>query len=751
MRWGLFVLLFSSFVSAQEEPYGFRGMEIYKFEWKTTRLTPADLDGDGLSDLLLANNRDAKIEIMLRRKEPVPMRTRRGDPMPNDLVDDRFFEMREILTEKEVFSLAAADLNNDGHVDVAYFGNPAELVVVYGDGTGHFPKTTRLRADDGSTLRRGLATGDLNGDGRTDLAHVGKGFTAVWYQAEDGTLGEPRKLPHSDKGVAVLQLVDVNGDNKTDLVHLLPSSKRSVRVRYQQADGTLGPVVALATEPWRLGAFLELDGAPGADLAVVQRSSGVLRTMNVVAGVAAEGNLGLGHPLLYSFEGTGGKKARTIRVGDVNGDGRNDVVVSEPDTAQVALYLQAADGTLAGRKAFPSLATIEDLCVADLDGDKRAEIVVLSKAEGTVGVAKLGENGRLPFPRLIDLPGKPLAIGAGRLMGDGPMQLLVISEKDKKRTLHVHGAGSKAAFALEGLKSGPDAVRVHDFNQDGKPDVVLLDRFGKARVWSLGERAETIAEIKGAGAGAGMLNRLAANAVSFGDVNGNGKDELILAAKNYARALRLGADGAPQVVDQANGRSPRSQIKGAVTADLNGDKQPEIVLFDRDGNSLTILQRDDAGVFAVVGSVDLGTLDYRGLMTTDLNGDGRDDLLVAGRTRFALLHGGGRGADLREKNTFERRLEFSSFGYFEVGDFNADGGTDVAIIDRGKRAMVIASYSAKDGFRERLAWPIYDKKMHENEKQGGGAREVTVADFDGDGKHDLAVLIHDRVIVYLQG
>jgi len=741
MRRAVFLLLAISPLLAGDAPYGFSGMEIYKLDWKTARLTAADVDGDGLCDLIVANNRKAKIEILLRRKEPVPLESGRGGKLPNELAYDRWFETREILTEKEVFSIAAADLNADGAVDVAYFGRPEELVVAYGDGKGGFPRNVRFPAKDGAALYRGLAAADLDGDGRTDLAHVGKGFTAIYFQKDDGRLGEPRKLPHSDDGVAVLEAVDVDGDGRCDLAHLIPSSPRSVRIRFQSEDGTLGPVVALETAPWRLGAFTDLPGA-GAELTVVQRSSGVLRVLGVERR-DAQGALGLGDPLLYAFESTGGKKARGVAVGDVDGDGRMDVVVAEPDTAQVAVHLQRDDGRLGSRRTFPSLANIDAVRVADLDGDKRAEVVVLSTAEESVGVASMDEAGRLPFPRLLELPGKPLAI-------DARPRLVVVYEQDKARLARVYAGDAETTIALEGVKSGPDAVLWHDFDQDGRADLVLLDRFGQARVWL--DRGEgKFAAAEGGGAAAGMLNRLDESAVRLGDVDGDGKDELLVASKNFARALRLGASGSPEVVDQANGRSPRSQVKGAVAADFDGDGKPDMALFDRDGNEVTLLQRGATGVFGVVGSIPLGTFDYQSMIATDLNGDKRTDLLLAGRTRFAVMYAGGRSFELVERHTYERREEYASLGDFARGDLNGDGGADLALIDRGTRSLAIVSYDAEAGFRERIAWPVYEKKMHEDEKRGGGAREIVVADFTGDGKDDIAILIHDRVLVYPQG
>ena len=751
-------LLLGSVSIADELPYGFGGFEIYKLEWQTRGLRSADVDGDGLMDLLFANNRKAKIEVMLRRKDPVPLETKGGKKLPNELADDRFFEKREILTEKEVFGIVATDLNSDGKVDVAYFGRPEELVIAYGDGKGGFPRTASLAVDGGALLRRGLAAGDLNGDGKTDLALVGKGYTAVYSQSAEGTFGEPQKLPHSDKGVAVVQIVDVEGDGRNDLVHLVPSSPRSVRVRFGQADGSLGPVVSLKTTPWRIGGFTELDGKPGAELVVVQRSSGVMRVLSVEksSGGAAR-PLGMGAPSIHAFENTGGKKSRALAIGDVNGDGRNDVVVTEPDTAQVALYLQGEDGRLRARRTFPSLAGAETLRVVDLNGDKRAEVIVMSKDEGAVGIASLTEEGRLPFPTTIKIPGKPLAMDAGPVRSAEKADLLVIAEGEKKaRVALVYGSGDIAPtmkIDLPGIKSGPDGVVIAQMDHLGGTDLILLDRFGPAQVWRSqvdGQGVRSYIPPPGGRKSGGMLNRVDAASLSLGDIDGSGVSELLVASKNFARAVRLDKDGAMQVVDQANGRSPRASIKGAVAADFDADGKNDVALFDRTGNVVTMLQRDATGALKVVGSVAVGTLDFRGMRAADMNGDGRTDLVIAGRSRFAVLYAGGANLELVERHTFERKERFTQLGYSAMGDLNGDKQPDLAVIDNGTRSLVVLSVDAKHGMRERLAWRVYEKKMHEAEERSGGAREVVVADFNGDGAADIAILVHDRLLVYTQ-
>ena len=82
-----------------------------------------------------------------------------------------------------------------------------------------------------------------------------------------------------------------------------------------------------------------------------------------------------------------------------------------------------------------------------------------------------------------------------------------------------------------------------------------------------------------------------------------------------------------------------------------------------------------------------------------------------------------------------------------VVDGKADPATQ-AVLDRG-RSVQIFSYDPRKGFAEQIRFDVYEKKMHER-RGGTGARSPVIRDFDGDGKADLAILVHDRLIVYPQ-
>ena len=65
---------------------------------------------------------------------------------------------------------------------------------------------------------------------------------------------------------------------------------------------------------------------------------------------------------------------------DVNGDGRPDLLVAQPDSGQISVYLQQPDGSLAEPQTFPTLAGVSQLAAADWNKDGKSEIFLLSQS-----------------------------------------------------------------------------------------------------------------------------------------------------------------------------------------------------------------------------------------------------------------------------------------------------------------------------------------------------------------------------------
>src|SRR5215813_8903696 len=152
--------------------FGFTGPEIFPIDSQISLLRSADLDGDGLNDLIVVNNSRSKINLLYNQtgKTNISKLLRpTGRKEMNELPPDARFRIESIASEKRISSLVVADLNGDGRPDIAYYGEPKELVVLYNQGTNTWSAPKRFQIEDGQLSPNALNAGDLNGDGRTDL------------------------------------------------------------------------------------------------------------------------------------------------------------------------------------------------------------------------------------------------------------------------------------------------------------------------------------------------------------------------------------------------------------------------------------------------------------------------------------------------------------------------------------------------------------------------------------------------------
>src|SRR5208283_1484651 len=112
------------------------------------------------------NNARSKIELLYNRTGKTNLAsTEPAEKLElNDLPPDARFHIESIASEKRIYSLVVADLKGDGRPDLAYYGDPKELVVLYNLGSNNWSAPKRWPIDDGQLSANALATGDLNGD-----------------------------------------------------------------------------------------------------------------------------------------------------------------------------------------------------------------------------------------------------------------------------------------------------------------------------------------------------------------------------------------------------------------------------------------------------------------------------------------------------------------------------------------------------------------------------------------------------------
>ena len=251
------------------------------------------------------------------------------------------------------WNIVTGDFNKDGHTDIAVNNSSegcANIAILLNDGTGNFLSATTYPL---SSWGGGLAAGDLNGDGYTDLVAplYDTDQVAVLLANTDGTLQPESDFPLLNGNVGYwgpqyATLADLNGDGKLDMAVGIEawcdcSGNQGIAVALGNGDGTFQTPSLYSTTnqnyyehsyPWP--AYIQAADINGDGVPDLVYTNDEYSTVGVLFG---NGNGTFGSPHEYPAGGD----AYGIAVADVNGDGALDVVSADYDSNEVTVLLNA--------------------------------------------------------------------------------------------------------------------------------------------------------------------------------------------------------------------------------------------------------------------------------------------------------------------------------------------------------------------------------------------------------------------------
>jgi hypothetical protein len=310
-----------------------------------------------------------------------------------------------------------------------------------------------------------------------------------------------------------------------------------------------------------------------------------------------------------------------VAVGDFNGDGKTDLAISNVVSNNVSILLGNGFGSFAevagcspfkvgaqkwwlGGPEWPA-----SLVVGDFNGDGKLDLAIAVVKDNIVKIM-LG-NG---FGGFSEAPGSPCAVGTnpwalavGDFNGDGRPDLAVPNAENNNVTILL-GNGNGGFYRAPGspfpVGSYPRSVVIRDFNEDGKPDLAILNAKSENVTVLLGTGSGGFIEAAGSPFILGSIfNPITHGTWPFcaaaGDFNMDGKLDLAVSNTNNIVTVLLGngTGGFSEAPDSPFGVG--SSPKWVVVSDFNMDGKPDLAIANRDDDNVTILLNNYSGSWKV--------------------------------------------------------------------------------------------------------------------------------------------------------
>ena len=356
-------------------------------------------------------------------------------------------------------------------------------------------------------------------------------------------------------------------------------------------------------------AIADIDGDGKPDMIVANYTS---NTISVYRNTSTSGTITTGS-FAPAVTYTTGLSPMGVAVGDLDGDGRPEIVVTNLGANNVSVFRNTStsgvinSGSLALKADFPTGVAPEGVAIGDIDGDGKAEIIVANETGNNISVLmNTSPVGSISFAAKVDFATGSFAsvVAVGDIDGDGRTDIAVtnfnatnISVLRNTATPGIINSGSLATHFDFTTGSNPHGLALADINGDGKPELVVTN-YGSNTI-SIFQNNATSGIINAASFAARVnFGTLASSpfSLSVGDLDGDGKADIAV-GYNGGSQLSVYRNNSSSVinssslaleVDFTTGGTPRNVAVG----DLDLDGLPDVISANYAGNTISVLRND---------------------------------------------------------------------------------------------------------------------------------------------------------------
>ncbi|MSR70063.1 MAG: hypothetical protein EXS17_06945 [Phycisphaerales bacterium] len=740
------------------EHFGFDGLDAIKVDKGAGALNHADLDGDGKIDLIAINNRNSRIDLLYQKVGAKPTDEVPPTSSVNEIPQHWRFRRVELPVSDEVGAVLPLDFDGDKRMDFIYSATNGKLVFMRQSALGVFEVARKHTVKALNPQHFALLVSNVIGDERPELVGIANGRIQIWpFNGSD--LGTPVEVAAGNGNIIAVLAGDLDGDGTNDLVGLMPDDAAPIRIWFGSKQGgavALGAQTRFEMPPLRDAELVRVPGQTALALAVVEKPSKRVVLLNVAAEPIMQGGDREASLQTWTFTDAGNRK-RDTAIADINGDALPDLLATNTESNAVSIFRQVPGRGFVSVENSPAYSDLDFVVAGDIDGDAKAEVFMSSEKEGIVGRAAFLSDA-LNFPQTMPLTSGAVPTALGLVQIDSKHWVAIIAKDGRNYSIELQPAdGSsegKIIIPLGALSRAPETIIALDADQDGSTDLLLFTP--EKPMVMLRREASKDGDAKGAPSFKTLESKdmpqfglaQAANAqnTTTADIDSDGKTELLVADRNFVRALRFDSKLGWQVVEQIN--APRGDTKFSSLA-RQGDR---IAAGDRENGKVVIFARDaQAKKWKQVDEFDVKGFKFNSLAAGPFAGTKDEGLLLIGDDGFGVMRFSGKREKLEELSSW-RADDIGQVPHeLGVGDLNSDGMTDIVVLDAGKQMLEVLGVSQSNTLLPALSFRVFESRLF----SGGEPREfepsqAIVKDVTGDGADDLLLMCHDRILLYPQ-
>lgn len=640
-------------------------------------IVAADFDEDGYDDLIATNTVANSITIYRNEQMIGPITTASFSLVGNNSV-----------TGLQPYNITSSDFDGDGKIDIAVTYFNSAFISLYRN-TGSVGTISFAAAVDVPCLNKGysIASQDLDGDGKAEIVVIhqpnpGPGSFSVFKNiSTSGTVSfaTPVNYPLG-RNPQALSIADINSDQKPDILIVA-------------SGGAVAPANALmvfenkilATPTPAVTSFTPASGPIGTTVTITGTNFSTTPASNIVY---------FGATRAVVTAATGTQLTVTVPAGATYQPISVSVNGLMGYSSEIFITTFTGGGTIDACSFAPKMditsgAFPVEIAAGDFDGDGKVDLVSANFDDASLSVFRNTSTGpnTITFAAKLDLgPGPtPDGIAVDDLDGDGKLDLVITSSSIAVFLNTSSGPGTISFAARVNFTSAsdPGSVAVDDMDKDGKPDLIVAN---------YGSGVNTISVFRNSTTGPGTVN--------------------------FDPKIDFAAPTRPSSVS---------------TGDLDGDDKPDIAVVCQNSGTLSIFRNTSSGSgnISYASKADFTTnANPYYVSIGDLDDDGKPEVVVANGTVSVFRNtssGPGNISHALKQDFTVGSIPFSVF----IGDLDGDGKPDLAATNTSSGNISLLRNTSGPGnisYASAVNFPT-----------ASNSHSGTIADFDGDGKFDIAV------------